>query len=864
MSLSRFLFQVDMTGNADAGLGKIEERLGRISAGTRAIGGDLGGAMGQFHIASRADAVSSMFTSANNYIQNTKAALLETAQGLMTEASAFEDIEAGLKFSFGEDKWQNVFTDVKKDAADLTFTLAEVSDLASSLGRMKINPFGGDKKEDQLFLSRTGEKVRALEVLQDTADAAGKKTGDLTIALRNALGGQWTSLQTRFDLDKKLITKMKDGVKKAKSQQEAYNMIVSDLALMFGGAGRLKADNWNKIAAQVPDLVQQLRGRIGADALKQMTPALKGFVEALTSFVKNEAAMKGLADAAKTVGQVFAWLINVGSTAITTMSTWLGKFPMAGKLALAFVAIKLAIAGAIVAAATFAGSVAAIGAAISIVSWPALIAGAASFVAFLPGVLAMGAAFVGFAAAAKFGADILTHNWGEGSSILSGFEKIKLVMDGLGQLMDSFDGRSGKMSAATATALQKNGLLGFVKEVFKHYSNARRAIAYFFDTIDQGKQALAPTFIPFMYELGRLAVELAEVFGLIPAKTDKNVSSLDAMKGIAKSAAGAIIELARATVLVARVGVGIIHYVKNWEYLDSAILVAKGALFAFGVVAVGVGVAASAALLIPIAGLTIMVGLVSALVIGIHEMSEAWSFWKATTFGTEEERAAAVAKRNAKNEKAAKEAKATEGMSMMESVKYHLGLGKDFQAPDMSGGPLAPRREMIGTKYRDKDGNYIPTSVGNAMEGFRPPTAEEAAKQANSDEVAPGSDTTFAAWLAKTGAASPSNPQPGVAETLRGLKEATPEGSAAADQQRAATEAAAAQKAATEQQTAATRELAAAIKSQPIVLELDGKQLAAALRGATERSAGGGAWLWRKSNALESRTTTPGPTSSCP
>lgn len=837
MNSSRFLFQMDMAGNAEAGLGRIEERLSRINAGTKAVSGGFMASVKSFQYADRESASMGMFTKANNYLENTKDKLMEFSQEIVKEAAAFQDIESSLKFSFGADKWGAVFEDVKKDAANLTFSLAEVSELAASLGRMKINPFGGDKAEDQQFMSRTGQKVRALEILQDTADAAGKKTEDLTIAIRNAMGGQWTSLATRFDIDKNVINKLKKETAGLAEPQEKYNALIKQLGVMFGGAGALKTENWTKIAAQVPDLVQQLKGAIGADGLKLMASALKEFVTALTGLVKNKDAVGGLADAFTLIARGFAAIIRFGAMAVETFGAFAGKAPWVWKIGMFFIAVKVAIAAAIVAATTFAGALAAVVAAMSFTTWPIMLAALAGFVAFLPGVLALGAAFVGVAAAAKFGAEILTSSWGAGNSTISGMEKIKLVLTAIGELMDSYDGRTAKMSAKTADALQKGGLMGAVKDIYKVFHRARRGIAIFQDALDGGAKALAPTFLPMLDEMKKLVIDLAMAFGLVPKDMDKGRTGMDSFKTAALASAKAIIDMAKATVFAIRVTVGIVRIISEWESLEGAILGAKIAMGLFGAVCLLLAVP----LAIPVLGLVIMGLAIWAIVEALQAASDAWKEWKITTFGSDEEKAAWGKSQSDKAAKKAASDKATEGMSAFDKFKYKAGIGPDAKV-DQTVDPFAKNRSMAGTKYRDKEGNFIEPELGAAgpMGQFKmtaPVSEEDRLKMAKEGASKPVEGAMpFDNFLMRNGPALPSPAQPGLYETVSGKPDQKAENSQAVIQ--ALNEATVANRMEQAKASAAMQQLAAAVGGQPVEVIIDREVLARAIRSTTVGSGG--------------------------
>lgn len=402
-------------------------------------------------------------------------AVKDQVQGIIKESATFEDIMSGMKFAFGN-KADSVFEQVKKDAADLTFTLQEVGDLAKSLGTMKINPFGGVTAESQLFKSKTGENIRALSVLQDTADAAGKKTEDLTIAIRNAMGGQWTSLATRFDIPKVKINEWRKSIDKLAEPQAKYNKLVEELAKMFGGAGALKTDNFNKITAQLPDLLQQLKGATGAEGLKVITQAIKEVVIALTDLVKDKTVTDGLSNAFMLIANSMAFGIRAGADLIRTVQSFLKLYPEVPKYALGFLAVgtaatvaTTAILGVVTAAIALGGVVAAIG-----------------LSTFLVGALvvvpAVAATFVALGMAVTSAIAIWQMFDDNAESTTYTMENIRLVFNAVREAINNWGTDTVSISHETNDALKKAGML----ETFGGVIRMLSQIESFIDGVAKG------------------------------------------------------------------------------------------------------------------------------------------------------------------------------------------------------------------------------------------------------------------------------------------------------------------------------------------------------------------------------------------
>lgn len=398
--------------------------------------------------------------------------LVEGFKDVVKEAATFQDIESSLEFSFGKQKWKGVYEDVKSDAAKLTFTLAEVADLAASLGKMKINPFGGENKADQEFMSRTGEKIRALEVLQDTADAAGKSTQDLTVAIRNAMSGQWVSLATRFDIPKEKIDAWKKEINKLGTPQEKYNLLVSKLAMDYGGAGKLKEANYNKVSAQIPDILQQIKGGAGAAGLKVIAAELKNFVDALGDLAKDKDTMKALSDAFTLMAKAAAAGLKVATGLIRGLQMALSMFPQAPTV-LAIGAALTVLAGTI--AATTAAIVG-LGFAVTSIGLVPVLATVGASLVLIVGVLGTLTAGVMLAASAF-------EVWGEGSNGVAGsFERLKVILGAVQEALQNWSGETTYITEETKNRLDDIG----VGDTFLEIVGALQRVKSFSEEVANG------------------------------------------------------------------------------------------------------------------------------------------------------------------------------------------------------------------------------------------------------------------------------------------------------------------------------------------------------------------------------------------
>ena len=382
------------------------------------------------------------------------------------EAAAFEDMEAGLKFAFGESKFADVFEKTKKEAAELSFTLQETADLVRSLGVMHINPFG-DGKEIATFTSRTGEAISALMTLQDTASATGKGTKSVMIAVREFMGGNNTSLARRFDIPLTEVKEWRKETEKGKNIQEQYNILIGKLAGKYGGATKLRENNFNYLMEQLPDILQQFQAGLGAGAVKAMVPGLKSFKDALMGLVKDPKAMAGLAESFTLIGHAIGAMLRGAAQMIDLFKSIVAMQPHLPLLVAGFLAFGAA-AVFVTASMTAMGlSLAVVAAGIMAIGWEL------AAVALVPTLIAGAVAAVAFAG----GAALMTGAFFSAKQPVSGFvETLKDAKVMIMALHDAFsDWKDGVVTTTDETekALASRGLTGWFEEIIRWAGRAR-------------------------------------------------------------------------------------------------------------------------------------------------------------------------------------------------------------------------------------------------------------------------------------------------------------------------------------------------------------------------------------------------------
>ncbi len=567
---SKYTVEINLAGNLRSGLKDVEKGLGKVQKQLSDFQGvhkesqkvdEKNSILGKIGGHLKGDAIKEFGEKLGEYsarFKNFARGVMQSGEGLFKEiigdAALFEDTASSMRFAFGSE-WESVMDKVKRESAKLTFTFQEVSELAASMGRMDINPFGTSAEKLDIFKSKTGEMVSALEVLQDTADAVGKSTGDLTASIRNAMAGDWVSLQDRFDIPRESIKEWRKEIDKTTDKQEKYNILVAKLAEMFGGAGKEKAMNWNKAIAQVPDLLQQLRAGVGEAGLKVLTKEVFGFVDALKELVTDKEAVKALSDAFLMVAEAVGFVIRLGAKVVIWIKDILKAAPWLPKLAIGFTLIAVAasallgvLLGIVSTLLVAAGTIAMVGA-------KAMLVAAGISIALLPVLLAVaaGAALIGLLFYA-IGQNIQK---GMGGTSLTLLEKVKLVLEGIGELLGSYDGKTGKLSEGMAEKLRKAGLLEFVTDLFKIYHRVRTFFSSFIDTLSMIGDLLAPVILPMLEELKLAFFEFTDALGITNTKTkaagSDTKSWAEAGKALALVIVAIVGELARMITIGARI-----------------------------------------------------------------------------------------------------------------------------------------------------------------------------------------------------------------------------------------------------------------------------------------------------------------------
>lgn len=653
---SKYVMQMDVGGNAEAKLEKIAAGVGRVKQNAASLEEAFGrsgeglkkldtiasatkaGAMTQL-----ADSMHAVADSFESRFINASHQAYEFASDIVKVASEFQDVESDMQFAFGSG-WEAEYTKVKSEAIKLNFTFKETAGLAASLGRMKISPFGDASKEMEQFKAKTGESISALNVLQDTASAAGKGTDDLVVAMRAAMAGDFHSLEARFDIPRDAIHKWKAELTGVTDKQKQYNLLIQHLSDMFGGASKLKEGNLNFLLNQIPDAIEQIKNSIGRGALEEITKGVKSFGAALAAFASDKAAMATLSEAFRMLGVVARAVLNTVAWLITYLQK-LAANPAAVtvmKIVVALGLLGMAITGLLTLVVGFGAAVATtfavIATLIAAVGFEVIAASALITLALLPIMAALAVLTAGLVLTLAMGARVVQNEWGDGVNILT---KIKVAFKAIMELFENYKDGASALSADTAEEVKAAGMTDFVKDAFKLIRHLDMAWQSLSDTWDKLATELAPMFKEAWDEIKVALKDVADALGLTDSWTKANNASGDDWVAtgvmIAQMLAKMIILTLKIIIAIAwliSVTSKFFQFLKDW-YILHAILVLIGIVLTVvilvALVAI-VGVVASLVMLM--AGMAAMAAIIllpvlaiGAAFYGIYKLGSRMGLW---------------------------------------------------------------------------------------------------------------------------------------------------------------------------------------------------------------------------------------------
>ena len=381
-------------------------------------------------------------------------------QGVMT-AGHIEKTRTRLEYmakkKFGERFAKDVYANVEKAGLTTLQTTSQVADLTFGLMTQKIDPFA--KELERIPTGIEGMTSTAIETLSDAATVAPWGMRSISMGIRDALGVGKVSMRrglgAALDLNAEQIKRYNKSLKQAKGPQEKFNALVKELAADYGGLAKSQKDVFLFNLDQIGDYTEKLSSEIFGGVLPKLSKAIQGALNYFQDLI-DSGKLKPISEAIEDIADT-----------IITIAKWAGKFaaflfdivaanPWILKLAVYFGTLLAGLAAVAGVAAGFMGT-------LSAMKWlmgfivPLLKSAVASLMSMAPLLAPILGIVAAFALLARWltGAESWVQTW----------EYLKLIFSGIYQLITSMADGTASMSADTASALEKAGLLDFVVRV---------------------------------------------------------------------------------------------------------------------------------------------------------------------------------------------------------------------------------------------------------------------------------------------------------------------------------------------------------------------------------------------------------------
>ncbi len=251
-------------------------------------------------------------------------------KSLFEVSTSFEYIKAGLDFAFGF-RSQEMMTKAMNIAQETNISTREVLDVTRSLGVLKINPFSE-------MLTKKGQIQSSLQSLADLAALVPQQGMEGALfAIRNALSGQWRSLQMRFDIPLNIIDQIRSKITATMDTQQRFDAIMQGITDNFGGMMKSVSHTTKFYVDNIKDVVTNLAYDVFQKASQQANPFFERVFNYFKDLRNNKEAITKISDTfismAKAVAAVASKLFSV----VKFITTFVAAHPTVTKLSAAFI-----------------------------------------------------------------------------------------------------------------------------------------------------------------------------------------------------------------------------------------------------------------------------------------------------------------------------------------------------------------------------------------------------------------------------------------------------------------------------------------------------------------------------------------------
>lgn len=440
--------------------------------------------------------------------------MLRLAGSGVEAAAAVQESNMRLDFSLAKIGKNADVVKAKIDdlALRTVLTRREISDMVSGLAIQGVDAF--DDSLNNLFVTmQDGSKqsITAMELMNDAVAFSGKTSRRVAFSVKEAVAERkikvGRQLSEDLNLAGKVLDKWNAGLKRANSDQDAFNILMELMAERVGGATLALGGSLNFILKQIGDWRDKLGDMLFRDTLPTITNFIREAGDMFLQMVKDDS----FATIRKSIGETTEGLAMFAKMILIVVRGIAGLFekvpaliPIIASLALmatAAAGFLLVLTGVMGPMLAFAGLAALLPTLLA--AWP-LILGATvlaiplliAVVAPFAALLAMMAAFVGLHVKAN--------------SMIEMWEKLKLIVTGVVEGITNLREGTTRFSSESAAAMEKAGILDNVISIVTWFDK----LIVIIDETKKSLKDMWPVFREALRPVMAEIIKLAQIMGI--------------------------------------------------------------------------------------------------------------------------------------------------------------------------------------------------------------------------------------------------------------------------------------------------------------------------------------------------------------
>lgn len=452
--------------------------------------------------------------------------MLRLAGSGVEAAAAVQESNMRLDFSLAKIGKNADVVKAKIDdlALRTVLTRREISDMVSGLAIQGVDAF--DDSLNNLFVTmQDGSKqsITAMELMNDAVAFSGKTSRRVAFSVKEAVAERkikvGRQLSEDLNLAGKVLDKWNAGLKRANSDQDAFNILMELMAERVGGATLALGGSLNFILKQIGDWRDKLGDMLFRDTLPTITNFIREAGDMFLQMVKDDS----FATIRKSIGTTAEGLAMLAKIILVVVRGIAGLFekvpaliPIITGLALmatAAAGFLLVLTGVMGPLLAFAGLAALLPTLLS--AWLPILG---AMILLVPLVIAVAAPFV--ALIALMGALIGLHV--KFSNFTELWEKLKLIVAGVVEGITNLREGTTRFSSESAAAMEKAGILDTVIKIVTWFDR----LVVIIDEAKVALKAMWPEFREALRPAMKEIINLANVLGIdLTAGLDTSMST---------------------------------------------------------------------------------------------------------------------------------------------------------------------------------------------------------------------------------------------------------------------------------------------------------------------------------------------------